>query len=1187
MIVTKALPARLGGVAGITLLYVLITVPLLGWLGPPALVLADLLVVCTAALLGRRAGVVAAILAISLNTLLLNLADYPGWDTIVRHGDMLGPLRLLVAGLLVGWLRALIVRHRAEQDSLRAMIAQLQEGERALRDAEAAQQISERRFRALVLHADDGIAITDLTGITIYQSPAVARIIGFVPEELIGTDIFARVHPDDRDEARRLFGELAASPGALRACELRIRHADETWREVEVRGTNLINEPGVGGIVLNYRDITERHRAELVLAGQTTILEQIAHDAPLAESLTALARLIEAISDGALISVRLLEEDGTTLRCIAAPSLPIDFATATERIPVGEGVGSCGTAAYRQEAVISDDIASDPLWAEYADFALSQGLGACWSIPILVNSETPGSAGKRLLGTFAIYYAAPRRPGKAEWQALERSVSLAALAIERARAAEEREAREARFRALVQYGSDVVTVLDPDGIRRYVSPSIERVLGYTPEELVGSNLLALVHPEDNARRAANLAQAQMEPGTHVPVEFRIHHRDGSWRYWEAITTNLLAEPSVGGLVINARDVTERVQAERVLRRRNEELAALNTIGRALNRLAEPAAILALIDDIVGQVLDNRNLFIALYDQAKQEIVFPLYRIDGEPRQPTSRPYGNGLTDYVIRTRAPLLIPRDVEATCARLGIDPIGKPCASFLAVPMLAGDQMIGVIAVQKYAQGAVYDVGHRDLLATIAAQAAIALENARLYAALQQELAERRRAEAELAHQAFHDSLTGLPNRALFLDRLGHALARARREARANAVLFLDLDRFKDVNDSCGHDTGDQLLIAVASRLRRALRAEDTLSRLGGDEFTVLLEDIATEAEATEVAMRLAETLDLPFVIDGQEHRVAASIGVVLSKTGHDRPEDVLRDADVAMYRAKESGRGQYAVFDPAIQASLIARLALERDLRQALVRDEFILHYQPKVALMTGRIVGVEALVRWRHPERGLIPPDAFIPLAEETGLIIPLGRWVLRESCTMAARWPGHGDRAPILSVNLSARQFQDPGLTEAITQVLADTGLAPDRLQLEITESVVAINIDVAATALSALKSLGVRLALDDFGTGYSSLGSLKGFPLDVLKIDKGFVAGLGHNSQDEAIVGAVIGLGHALGLVVTAEGVETAAQAHQLLALGCELGQGYYFARPLPPEALDPLLTPGFLAAELLSAVAD
>lgn len=446
-------------------------------------------------------------------------------------------------------------------------------------------------------------------------------------------------------------------------------------------------------------------------------------------------------------------------------------------------------------------------------------------------------------------------------------------------------------------------------------------------------------------------------------------------------------------------------------------------------------------------------------------------------------------------------------------------------------------------------------------------------------QDITERKRAQAELAHQALHDPLTGLPNRVLFLDRLGVSLARLGRRDTGVAVLFLDLDRFKLINDSHGHDAGDRVLVEVAARLRALLRPSDTLARLGGDEFTILCEDVADEGAAAAVAERVAATLGPPVMVDDAEAYLSASIGIAVGRDPGMAPAALLRDADAAMYGAKERGRSRYAMFDGAMRLRGAERLRAEADLRRAVERGELRVHYQPQVDLASGRPVGVEALVRWAHPERGLVPPGEFVPVAEETGLIVAIGEWVLRQACRQARAWEDRtGDHSLRMAVNLSARQLADDGLRDVVAEALADSGLAPDRLCLEITESAVSEDPLAARQALIALRRLGVRLAIDDFGVGFSSLGQIRQLPaVDVLKIDRSFIGGLGRNREDAAIVASVISLADALGLTTVGEGVETSDHARELRALGCEQAQGFYFGRPAPPDAAGKLLAAGAL----------
>jgi diguanylate cyclase (GGDEF)-like protein/PAS domain S-box-containing protein len=440
--------------------------------------------------------------------------------------------------------------------------------------------------------------------------------------------------------------------------------------------------------------------------------------------------------------------------------------------------------------------------------------------------------------------------------------------------------------------------------------------------------------------------------------------------------------------------------------------------------------------------------------------------------------------------------------------------------------------------------------------------------------DISERKALEAQLTHQAFHDPLTGLANRVLFLDRVSHALTIGRRHRQTLAVLFVDLDGFKVINDSLGHAAGDRLLVAIAGRLLTCVRDSDTVARIGGDEFAILIEDATDEHGAAMVAERIASALRRPITLEGQEAFMTASIGIATASE-EATAADLLRNADMAMYVAKSQGKGRHERFEPHMHANALDRLELQAELRHALDRGgEFTILYQPIVRLRTGEVTGVEALVRWMHPTRGLLTPAQFIPLAEETGLIVPLGRWVVSEACRQVQRWQRgrSADRALTLTVNVSGYQLQHEGVVDDIQRALIDSGLDPRHLVLEITESVLMQQSDTMLGRLRALKALGVRLAIDDFGTGYSSLGYLQRFPVDILKIDKAFVVDVQSTGADSALVRAIIALGDTLKLQTIAEGIELQQQLAGLQAMGCEMGQGFFLARPVSVEQIDALL---------------
>ncbi|MCM8795048.1 MAG: bifunctional diguanylate cyclase/phosphodiesterase [Candidatus Omnitrophica bacterium] len=492
----------------------------------------------------------------------------------------------------------------------------------------------------------------------------------------------------------------------------------------------------------------------------------------------------------------------------------------------------------------------------------------------------------------------------------------------------------------------------------------------------------------------------------------------------------------------------------------------------------------------------------------------------------------------------------------------------------------MLGILPVLCFTWGAVLWILRRwqkeiEKNSRLVALHVKELEEAK--SALERDIAERKKVEQQLLHDAFHDTATGLPNRALFEDRLSRAIGRTkRRPDYLFAVLFIDVDRFKVINDSLGHGMGDQMLIAIAQRLQSSLRPTDTLARFAGDKFTVLLEEIGEIGDSTRVADRIQKELTVPFRVGGREVFVTASIGIAESASGYQSPADLLRDAETAMYRAKTLGRARYQVFDPQMHAKAVTLLQMETDLRRAVEHSGFQLFYQPIVSLGDGRLAGFEALIRWLHPEKGLLAPADFLPLAEEMGLVVQIDRWVLRESCRQLKEWHGRypETRSVVMSVNISGKNFLHPGLSDFVQQVLAETGLDPRSLKLEIPESNIMAHAEFAADILFQLQARHVGLSIDDFGTGHSSLSALHRFPIETLKIDRSFVSAM-DQGENEEIIRAIVTLAHNLQMDVIAEGIETESQMNLLKELGCEFGQGYFFSRPIDPKSVEKFFTPG------------
>ena len=836
------------------------------------------------------------------------------------------------------------------ENDLRVMVAMSELVELAISRARlyARVRYSEERYRALTQNSSDLVTVMETGGIVRYQSPAIVRMLGYSTEELLGKNAFDYVHPDDLQKVRIAYEEGLKDPGLQPSAEYRFRHKDGSWRWLESVGTNLIQEPGVGGYVVNTRDITRRKDAE---KRYRMLVERI-------PAITYI-REIRHNSESVYVSPQVMDIMGySPEECTSTPDLWIRILHPDDR-----------------EAVLAEDLRTnetgEPFVMEYRQFARDGHLVWIRDEATLVRDEE----GEPLY-----------------WLGVQIDIT------ERKRAEARLGAAERRFRTLVDQ-IPAVTYIDPvedPETSLYTSPQIEKMLGYTPEEWREGKLWPkCLHPDDRERILA--ADERFEAGDEEPFseEYRLLAKDGS-------------------------------------------------------------------------VVWVREEAVLLKDEA------------GEP------------------------------------------------------------------LYWQGILYD------------------------------LTERKALEERLEHRAFHDYLTDLPNRQLFVERLRNALDRTRRkEGRKVAVLFTDLDEFKIINDSLGHEAGDVLLTLVAQRLKRCLRPEDSLARFGGDEFVVLIEDIEGPEVAVRVAQRITEELKEPFLLEGRELFAPSSIGIGLGDARTKTPETLLMDADTAMYRAKEEG-GTFRVFDQDMYKQARGRLELEADLRRTLEapHERLPVFYQPMVSIPEGKIVGMEALVRWSHPEKGLLVPPEFIPMAEETGLIVPMGQWVLDEACRRARDWQErYAKNVPLtMAVNISARQLHYPELVGEVEEALRRAALDPGSLTLEITESVLVEDEGSRAGTLRRLKELGVRLAIDDFGVGYSSLSYLRYLPVDQLKLDRVLVGDLDSDHKNLAIVRAAVDLGHALGIEVVAEGVETHEEFAELRKLGCDVGQGDYWCGPHLPRVTEELL---------------
>ena len=732
--------------------------------------------------------------------------------------------------------------------------------------------------------------------------------------------------------------------------------------------------------------------------------------------------------------------------------------------------------------------------------------------------------------------------------------------------------REGRYRAMFENAAVGITRVDLNGVLVDINQKFCDMLGYTRDEMIGKAIKDITHPEDYGQGAQFRGQVTHGEMKEAIGEKRFVRKDGT-TIWARRTMSIVRDNagSPQYVISVVEDITEHKQAEL-------QQALEHTVTRLLSEADRSSGIMSKIIQTIGEAFgcaygaywseDEHEQVMACAEtwSVPSAEIMEFAALNRQFRHPLQLP--GGLFMRVRHSGEPIWINDVTQDASFRRASHAAKAGLHGAFAFPIRSGNDTLGVM---EFFSRTSRPPSEMLLQSTRSIGRQIGLFIA------------RKQAEERIRHLAHYDELTGLANRNMFSECLNHALAQARRNDKPLAILFIDLDRFKNINDTLGHEAGDRVLKEVAERLLGCLRASDTVGRLGGDEFVVLLEELPQPLHVAAVAQKILAAVAKPYMLEAQEFHLTASIGISTYPADSDNMQSLLKNADIAMYRAKEQGKNNYQYYSAQMYVHSLERLELDSDLRRALERKEFLLHYQPRIDIVSGRITGMEALVRWQHPTKGLIPPMQFIPLAEETGLIVPIGEWVLKTACARNKSWQEQGLPPLRIAVNLSARQFAHENLLQDVSRVLDETGLNPAALEFEITESMVMHNPEHAVNLLTRLKAMGIHLAIDDFGTGYSSLSYLKRFPLDSVKIDRSFIRDLPRDADDAAITRAIIAMAHSLRLEVIAEGVETEEQLHFLRDHGCDEMQGYYFSEPVPEHEFVRLVHAGSAAGAAFS----
>ncbi|MBS3803566.1 MAG: EAL domain-containing protein [Oleiphilaceae bacterium] len=841
-----------------------------------------------------------------------------------------------------------------------------------------------------------------------------------------------------------------------------------------------------------------------LLEAQQGIHELIAQQQPVEETLEAIANWVSNMMPGALISIMGFDPETDTLSLLASPRFSERYFQSLQNFPVGPGEGTCGTAAFTKQLVITDNIQKDPRWNGFHDIAEAEGLRACWSVPILA------SAGE-LLGTFATYYRAPASPTAEARRNLARSAALTALAIIRHRDAEDHFALSEWHRTLFANHPDGVFTFDLEGHFLSCNRAVENISGYPAEQILGIHFNRLVEPDYRAQNQAAFDRARS--GDVITYETMGAHASGNAYFLEITNFPVMIRGKIVGVYGICRDISDRKQQDSELRQ--------------LQRGVEASPHGVLMSDALSPdmpVVYANPAFTEITGYPHEEIVgFNCRFLQGEETAP----------EAIEAVRQG--IRQQTEVNVVLLNYRKDGMPFWNHL-------------------------------LISPVFDQAGTCTH----FISSQQDITRQREQDAQISYQMNYDQLTGLPNQAAFQESLSHALSD--NSSRGSlAAMHLDLDGFRPINEGLGHHVGNEVLKIVASRLKDLAGPDVTVARLGGDEFSLLVPGYTDPAEVVQLAEKLLAGLAQPIEAEDQMVHISASIGIACNCTPLDSPHELRQFADLALDRAKRQGRNTWQWYSGEKAELSRHSVALRQDLHTALTENQFELYYQPLVDADTGRMRSVEALVRWHHPCRGMVSPAEFIPLTEQTGQIVPLGLWILRQACAEMVDFNAHQKRELRVAVNISSLQFIRDGFLDDVLRILEETGLPPQLLELEVTESVLLDGAEPVIELMQTLKAMGIRVALDDFGTGFSSLSYLRNLPTHQVKLDRSFVQETATDHRIAAIVQGVITMAHHMDMMVVAEGIETRAQQEDLARRHCDILQGYWFARPMPLAELKKL----------------